>query len=69
LPLFEACDPSKIDLILITHFHLDHCAALPYFLSKYPFNGKVYMTTPTRTLYKHQMEDSLDKNRDKNDQN
>ena len=41
-----------IDLIIITHFHLDHCAALPYFLKKYNFNGRVYMTSPTKTLYK-----------------
>jgi hypothetical protein len=27
-------DISTVDLLLVTHFHLDHCAALPYILYK-----------------------------------
>ncbi len=34
LPFFDEIDPSTIDLILITHFHVDHAAALPYFMEK-----------------------------------
>jgi glyoxylase-like metal-dependent hydrolase (beta-lactamase superfamily II) len=30
-------DISKVDVALITHFHLDHCAAVPYLLSKTKF--------------------------------
>ncbi len=33
-------------------FHLDHCGALPYFLEKTYFKGEVYMTHPTKAIYK-----------------
>uniref|UniRef100_A0A0E0EXE4 Metallo-beta-lactamase domain-containing protein n=1 Tax=Oryza meridionalis TaxID=40149 RepID=A0A0E0EXE4_9ORYZ len=36
LPYFDEIDPSTIDVLLITHFHLDHAASLPYFLEKPP---------------------------------
>lgn len=40
LPFFDSIDdPATIDLILVTHFHIDHCAALPYFTEKTRFNG------------------------------
>ena len=32
LPYFDMIDPAEIDLILLTHFHVDHCVGLPYFL-------------------------------------
>jgi predicted metal-dependent RNase len=35
LPYFDMIDdPSKIDVLLVTHFHLDHCASVPYFTEK-----------------------------------
>jgi cleavage and polyadenylation specificity factor subunit 3 len=34
LPLLDAIDPAEIDIVFITHFHLDHAAALPYFTQK-----------------------------------
>eukprot|EP01105_Mastigella_eilhardi_P026445 TRINITY_DN7671_c0_g1_i1.p1 TRINITY_DN7671_c0_g1~~TRINITY_DN7671_c0_g1_i1.p1 ORF type:complete len:723 (-),score=182.93 TRINITY_DN7671_c0_g1_i1:70-2238(-) len=53
LPFFDMIDdPSAIDLVLVSHFHLDHCAALPYFLEKTTFNGRVFMTHPTKAIYK-----------------
>lgn len=33
----EDIDISTVDVALITHFHLDHCAAVPYLLSKTSF--------------------------------
>jgi Cft2 family RNA processing exonuclease len=40
-------DISAVDLLLVTHFHLDHCASLPYILYK------VRMPLPpSRTLYR-----------------
>lgn len=30
LPYLDTVDLSTVDLMLITHFHLDHCAAVPY---------------------------------------
>jgi cleavage and polyadenylation specificity factor subunit 3 len=34
LPFLDFVDPSTIDLVLITHFHVDHAAGLPYFTEK-----------------------------------
>ena len=36
-PFFDFIDADKVDLVLITHFHIDHCAALPYFTEKTNF--------------------------------
>eukprot|EP01080_Neovahlkampfia_damariscottae_P008994 gene8994-1093_t len=52
LPFFDNIDPSEIDLVLVSHFHLDHCGAVPYFLEKTTFKGKCYMTHPTKAIYK-----------------
>ncbi|KAF9931021.1 Cleavage and polyadenylation specificity factor subunit 3, partial [Modicella reniformis] len=34
LPFFDSIDPASIDVLLITHFHLDHAAGLPYFTER-----------------------------------
>lgn len=52
LPYFDEIDPQSIDVLLITHFHLDHCGALPYFLEKTGFKGECFMTHPTKAIYK-----------------
>jgi cleavage and polyadenylation specificity factor subunit 3 len=40
LPLFDCVDDIEaIDLVLVTHFHIDHCASLPYFTEKTHFKG------------------------------
>ncbi|KMT00839.1 hypothetical protein BVRB_9g221140 [Beta vulgaris subsp. vulgaris] len=52
LPYFDEIDPSTIDVVLVTHFHLDHAASLPYFLEKTTFKGKVYMTHATKAIYR-----------------
>eukprot|EP00899_Mesostigma_viride_P015640 jgi/Mesvir1/24077/Mv10799-RA.1 len=57
LPFFDEIDPSTVDLLLITHFHLDHCASLPYFLEKTTFKGKVYMTHSTKAIYRMLLSD------------
>ncbi|GBE62443.1 cleavage and polyadenylation specifity factor [Babesia ovata] len=50
LPVFEAIDLSKVDVCLITHFHLDHCGAVPYLLSKTAFKGRILMTYATKAI-------------------
>jgi len=30
LPYLDTVALDSVDLLLITHFHLDHCAAVPY---------------------------------------
>lgn len=38
---------------------MDHAASLPYVLAKTNFQGKVYMTHPTKAIYKWLMQDSV----------
>uniref|UniRef100_A0A7S3A919 Cleavage and polyadenylation specificity factor subunit 3 n=2 Tax=Rhodosorus marinus TaxID=101924 RepID=A0A7S3A919_9RHOD len=59
LPFFDAIDADEIDLALITHFHLDHCAGLPYLLERTNFNPKarIFMTHPTKAIYKALLSD------------
>ncbi|RVX04583.1 Cleavage and polyadenylation specificity factor subunit 3-I [Vitis vinifera] len=52
LPYFNEIDPSTIDVLLVTHFHLDHAASLPYFLEKTTFKGRVFMTHAMKAIYK-----------------
>lgn len=53
LPFFDAVEPEEIDLVLITHYHLDHAAGLPYLMERTNFNPKarIFMTQPTRAIY------------------
>ncbi|OBZ68081.1 Endoribonuclease YSH1 [Grifola frondosa] len=60
LPFVDELDWSTVDVLLITHFHLDHAAALTYIMEKTNFRdgkGKVYMTHPTKALHKFMMQD------------
>ena len=41
---------NSIDLVLITHFHLDHCGALPYLTEFHKYNGPIYASTPTKAM-------------------
>ena len=59
LPFFDKINPVDVDLLLVTHFHLDHCGSIPYFLEKTNFKGKTIMTYPTKAIYKHLLLDSL----------
>lgn len=59
LPFFDPVDLDEVDVLLATHFHLDHAAALPYLMEKTNFNPKarVFMTHPTKAIYKTLMSD------------
>ncbi|KAJ7175294.1 beta-lactamase-like protein [Mycena filopes] len=60
LPFIDDLDWSSVDVLLITHFHLDHAGALAYITEKTNFRdgkGKVYMTHPTKALHKFMMQD------------
>ena len=44
-------DPATIDLLLLTHAHLDHCGRIPL-LVKQGFRGRIVTTAATRDLAK-----------------
>ena len=50
-------DLSKLDAVVLTHAHLDHCGRLPLLL-KYGFKGTLYMNEPTKALAEIVMLDS-----------
>ena len=50
LPYLEEVDLESVEAVLVTHFHHDHCAALPYLVGQTNFKGRVLMTHPTRAV-------------------
>mmetsp|Transcript_11245 Transcript_11245/g.20777 ORF Transcript_11245/g.20777 Transcript_11245/m.20777 type:complete len:812 (-) Transcript_11245:21-2456(-) len=50
LPYFDRFDMSEIDLLLISHFHLDHAASMPNLTERTSFKGQVYMTSSTKAV-------------------
>jgi cleavage and polyadenylation specificity factor subunit 3 len=44
---------------LLSSFHLDHCGALPWFLSKTNFKGRCFMTHATKAIYKWLLSDCI----------
>ena len=64
LPLLDDIRDVKLDCVLITHFHSDHCAALPYLITRTTLGRsqpKIFMTQPTRTLYEYVTKDFIRK--------
>lgn len=43
----------------LSSFHIDHAASLPYVLAKTNFRGRVFMTHPTKAIYKWLIQDSV----------
>lgn len=48
---------SEIDLVILTHAHLDHCGYLPL-LIKAGYKGDIYTTAPTKDLVEIILRDS-----------
>ena len=48
---------EHIDAVIISHFHLDHCGALPYMTEMVGYNGPIYMTVPTKAIAPILLED------------
>ena len=56
-PFYDEYDLSKVDILLISHFHLDHAGSLPYVMQQTNFRGKVYMTHATKAIYRWLLQD------------
>ncbi|KAJ2317314.1 endoribonuclease ysh1, partial [Coemansia sp. RSA 2681] len=52
LPYFDEVDPATVDVLLVTHFHIDHAAAVPYYLERTSFKGRTFMTRPTKGVFR-----------------
>ncbi len=52
-----AYDPKTIDILFVTHSHIDHLGRIPKLISE-GFRGKIYSTEPTRGLALPMLEDT-----------
>ncbi|KAF8462909.1 beta-lactamase-like protein [Kalaharituber pfeilii] len=59
LPFYDEFDLGSVDVLLISHFHVDHAASLPYVMTKTNFRGRVFMTHATKAIYKWLIQDSV----------
>ena len=59
LPFLDRVEPEQIDVLLITHFHLDHAASLPYLTERTSFRGRIFMTHPTKAVIRLLLGDYL----------
>jgi len=48
---------SHVDCVFITHFHLDHCGALPYFTEMKGYRGPILASGPTLAILPLMLED------------
>ncbi|KAG1651816.1 Integrator complex subunit 11 [Nymphon striatum] len=48
---------DHLDCVIISHFHLDHCGALPYMSEMIGYEGPIYMTHPTKAICPILLED------------
>jgi len=63
LPYFDEVDLSTVDVLLVTHFHLDHCAAVPFLVGHTNFRGRILMTHPTKAIFSMLMTDFVKLNK------
>jgi len=50
-------DPKEIDILFVTHAHVDHLGRVPKLISE-GFRGKIYSTEPTKALASPMLEDT-----------
>lgn len=48
---------AQVQLLVVTHFHLDHTGALPYLTEVLGYTGTVVMTTATKAILPIILED------------
>ncbi|NDF98878.1 MAG: MBL fold metallo-hydrolase, partial [Chitinophagia bacterium] len=50
-------DPASVDVLLLSHAHIDHCGLIPRLVAE-GFRGKIWCTPATRSLAQVLLEDS-----------
>lgn len=50
-------DPKKVDLVVLSHAHIDHSGMLPYLVNQ-GFKGSIYSSFATRDLARYMLADS-----------
>ena len=50
-------NPKKVDYLVLSHAHIDHCGLIPRFVAE-GFNGQIFCTAPTMDLAKILLMDS-----------
>lgn len=50
LPYLDTVDLKTVDILFISHFHLDHAAGVPYLYTKTDFKGQMFATRPTKAI-------------------
>ena len=58
-PDFTKINFTELDAVFITHYHIDHCGALPALTERANYNGPIYVTSPTKALLPLMLEDQL----------
>jgi integrator complex subunit 11 len=46
-----------VDVMLLTHFHLDHCGSLPILTQRENFTNPILMSMPTKCILPYMLED------------
>ncbi|MGA8263183.1 MAG: MBL fold metallo-hydrolase, partial [Ignavibacteriaceae bacterium] len=54
---FDLFDPSKIECLILSHAHIDHCGNIPNLVKK-GFAGNIYCTPATKDLITYMLKDS-----------
>jgi metallo-beta-lactamase family protein len=54
---FNFFDPSKIECLILSHAHIDHCGNIPNLVKK-GFSGNIYCTPATKDLITYMLKDS-----------
>lgn len=53
-----------LDVVLVSHFHLDHCAALPILTEEKGYNGPILTSEPSKAIIPLMLRDYMNVTKD-----